>query len=296
MRVAFIGTGIMGLPMALNLARAGHHVVAFSRTASKTAPLVELGGEAAPDVATAVTGADAVITMLPDSPDVEAVMTGPDGVLDAAAAGTLLIDMSTIAPETTRRLNELAASRGMRLLAAPVSGGEQGAKDGALSIMIGGDASDVAAAMPLFEAMGSTIVHVGGAGAGQTVKAANQLLVAGTIELVAEAMVFLDASGVELEPAVAVLAGGLAGNAILTRKGAGMIAGSFQPGFRLELHHKDLGIYSQAARDLGVFSPMGAIAAELVAAMKARGNGGLDHTALLQQVSELSGHERWAKS
>jgi 2-hydroxy-3-oxopropionate reductase len=175
------------------------------------------------------------------------------------------------------------------VLDAPVSGGEVGAVEASLSIMVGGEAADFEAAQPVLEAVGKTIVHVGPAGAGQTVKAANQLIVAGNIELVAEAIVFLEAYGVDMEAAVAVLGGGLAGSTVLARKGASMLASEFTPGFRLQLHHKDLGIVQSAAREAGVVIPLGAVVSELVAAMVARGDGGLDHSGLLKLVRELSG-------
>jgi 2-hydroxy-3-oxopropionate reductase len=180
--------------------------------------------------------------------------------------------------------------RGIRVLDAPVSGGEQGAIDATLSIMVGGDANDFADARPVLEAVGRTIVHVGPAGSGQTVKAANQLIVAGTIELVAEAIVFLEAYGVDMEAAVKVLAGGLAGNAILDRKAAGMLRRDFTPGFRIELHHKDMGIVTSAAREAGVVIPLGAVVAQLITSLTAQGDGGLDHSALLKLVEQLSGH------
>ena len=175
------------------------------------------------------------------------------------------------------------------MLDAPVSGGEVGAVEASLSIMVGGDAADFEAAKPVLEAVGKTIVHVGPAGAGQTVKAANQLIVAGNIELVAEAIVFLEAYGVDMEAALEVLGGGLAGSAVLARKGTSMLAGEFNPGFRLQLHNKDLGIVQSAAREAGVVIPLGAVVSELVAAMVARGDGGLDHSGLLKLVRELSG-------
>jgi 2-hydroxy-3-oxopropionate reductase len=175
------------------------------------------------------------------------------------------------------------------VLDAPVSGGEVGAAEASLSIMVGGEAADFEAAKPVLEAVGKTIVYVGPAGAGQTVKAANQLIVAGNIELVAEAIVFLDAYGVDMEAALEVLGGGLAGSTVLARKGASMLGGEFNPGFRLQLHHKDLGIVQSAAREAGVVIPLGAVVTQLVAAMVARGDGGLDHSGLLKLVRELSG-------
>lgn len=287
--VAVIGLGIMGGPMAANLLAAGYDVVGYNRSREKVDRLVERGGRGAADVAEAVRGADVVLTMLPDSPDVEAVVLGEGGVLDVVGEGTLLVDASTIRPDVAVRVAEAARARGVRALDAPVSGGEAGAVEGTLSIMVGGEAADVEAARPVLEAVGSTVVHVGPAGSGQTVKAANQLIVAGTIELVAEALVFLEAHGVDTDAAVRVLAGGLAGNRILDRKGASMIAREFAPGFRVDLHHKDLGIVTSAAREAGVAIPLGALVAQLLGALRAQGHGSLDHSALLLGVEQLSG-------
>ena len=287
--VAFIGLGIMGRPMAINLVKAGFDVVGCNRSRPAIDALVAAGGRGAARIADAVAGADVVATMVPDSPDVQAVMAGDDGVFDHAAEGTLVIDFSSIRPDVAARLAGEGAARGLRVLDAPVSGGERGAVDAILSIMVGGAAGDFAAARPVFDAVGRTVVHVGPAGSGQTVKAANQLIVAGTIELVAEAIVFLEAHGVDTEAAVRVLAGGLAGNAILDRKAAGMLARDFAPGFRIELHDKDMGIVTAAAREAGVVIPLGALVAQLIGSLKAQGHGGLDHTALLQLVEQLSG-------
>ncbi|UJW29621.1 NAD(P)-dependent oxidoreductase [Saccharothrix sp. AJ9571] len=284
--VAVVGLGIMGGPMAANLVRAGHDVIGFNRSKEKVDALVARGGRGAGSVAEAVTGADVVLTMLPDSPDVEDVA---GELLEHARRGSLWIDASTIRPDVAARLNGAATERGIRMVDAPVSGGEAGAVEGSLSIMVGGTAEDVEAARPVLDAVGSTVVHVGPAGSGQTVKAANQLIVAGTIELVAEALVFLDAHGVDAEAAVQVLAGGLAGNRILDRKAAGMIAGDYTPGFRVDLHHKDLGIVTSAAREAGVAIPLGAVVAQLMGALRARGHGSLDHSALRLLVEELSG-------
>jgi 2-hydroxy-3-oxopropionate reductase len=290
--VGFVGLGIMGLPMAANLVQAGFDVAGYNRSKGKADQLAERGGRAAGSVAEAVRDADVVVTMLPDSPDVRDVLLGEGGVFAHARPGTLVIDASTIRPDVSRELAAAGAERGFRVLDAPVSGGEQGAVEGTLSIMVGGAADDVAAARPVLEAVGRTIVHVGPAGAGQTVKAANQLIVAGNIQLVAEALVFLEAHGVDTRAATRVLAGGLAGSTVLDRKAAGMLARDFTPGFRLELHHKDLGIVTSAAREAGVVIPLGAAVAQLVAAMVARGDGGLDHSGLLRLVEELSGRAR----
>jgi 2-hydroxy-3-oxopropionate reductase len=287
--VAVIGLGIMGGHMAANLLKAGYSVTGYNRSQDKIDKLVEQGGRGAADVADAVRDADVVLTMLPDSPDVEAVVMGEGGVLEAAPENALLIDASTIRPDVAVRVAEAARAQGVRAVDAPVSGGEAGAVEGSLSIMVGGEAADVEAARPVLEAVGSTIVHVGPAGSGQTVKAANQLIVAGTIQLVAEALVFLEAHNVDTEAAVKVLAGGLAGNRILDRKAAGMMARQFAPGFRVDLHHKDLGIVTSAAREAGVAIPVGALVAQLMGALRAEGHGSLDHSALLLLVEQLSG-------
>jgi 2-hydroxy-3-oxopropionate reductase len=173
-----------------------------------------------------------------------------------------------------------------------VSGGEQGAIEGVLSIMVGGTAADFEAAGPVFDAMGKTIVHVGPSGSGQTVKAANQLMVAGHLELLAEAIIFLEAYGVDTEAALRVLGGGLAGSTVIQRKGTAMLARDFTPGFRIALHDKDLGIVTAAAREVGVVIPLGAVTAQLVSSLKAQGDGGLDHSALLKLVAQLSGRQR----
>jgi 2-hydroxy-3-oxopropionate reductase len=284
--VAFIGLGIMGRPMAGNLLKAGFEVVGYNRSRPAVDALVAAGGRGAGSIAEAVTGADVVATMVPDSPDVEDVFAE---VYPNAAPGTLVIDFSSIRPDVSARLAADGAGRGLRVLDAPVSGGEQGAIDAALSIMVGGAAEDFAAARPVLDAVGKTVVHVGPAGSGQTVKAANQLIVAGTLELVAEAIVFLEAYGVDTEAAVKVLAGGLAGNAILARKAPAMLAREFTPGFRIALHHKDMGIVTAAAREAGVVIPLGAVVAQLIASLNAQGDGGLDHSALLKLVEQLSG-------
>ncbi|MGX5358870.1 2-hydroxy-3-oxopropionate reductase [Kocuria sp. KH4] len=287
--VTVIGLGIMGLPMARNLVSAGFDVVGFNRSPDKVAQLVEAGGRGAAGVAEAVREADVVITMVPDSPDVEEVVTGEDGVLAHAKQGAIWIDASSIRPDVAARLSEEAARAGLRPLDAPVSGGEQGAIDAALSIMVGGEAADFEAARPVLEAVGKTVVHVGPAGSGQTVKAANQLIVAGNIQLLAEAVVFLEAYGVDTDAALTVLGGGLAGSKVLDQKGRKMLERNFDPGFRLQLHHKDMGIVTAAAREAGVTVPLGALVAQLVAATVARGDGGLDHSGLFKLTEELSG-------
>jgi 2-hydroxy-3-oxopropionate reductase len=274
--VAFIGLGIMGRPMAGNLVKAGFDVVGCNRS-----PTTVDGVTMVDSVADAAAQADIVATMVPDSPDVEQVLAGPDGVFANAGKGTLVIDFSSIRPDVSARLAAEGTERGLRMLDAPVSGGEQGAIDATLSIMVGGTAGDFEAAKPVLDAVGRTVVHVGPAGSGQTVKAANQLIVAGTIELVAEAIVFLEAYGVDTEAAVKVL----------QRKAPAMLARDFTPGFRIALHDKDMGIVTAAAREAGVVIPLGAVVAQLIASLKAQGDGGLDHSALLKLVEQLSGRQ-----
>lgn len=287
--IAFIGLGIMGSPMSVHLARAGHDVVGYNATPDRYGPLEEAGGRAADSAAEAVAGADVVAIMVPDSPDVQAVLTGDGGVFDTAKPGTLLIDFSSIRPDVTAELDREATGRGLRLVDAPVSGGEAGAVDATLSIMVGGTAEDFAAARPFLDVVGRTVVHVGPAGAGQTVKAANQLIVAAHIQVLAEAVVFLEAHGVDMPAALEVLGGGLAGSRVLEQKQANMLDRSFAPGFRIDLHHKDLGIVTSAAREAGVVVPLGAVVAQLMASARANGDGRLDHSALLRGVERLSG-------
>jgi 2-hydroxy-3-oxopropionate reductase len=288
-RIGFIGLGIMGSPMAVHLATAGHQVTGFNRTPEKTEPLVAAGGRHAASIAEAVADADVVCTMVPDSPDVVALMEGPDGVFEKARPEALIVDFSSIRPDVTADLAAQARDRGFRYLDAPVSGGEAGAKNAALSIMVGGSADDFQAAKQIFDVVGGTVVHVGPNGAGQTVKAANQLIVAANIEALAEALVFLEAYGVDTKAALEVLGGGLAGSKVLDQKKENMLGRTFEPGFRIDLHHKDMGIVTAAAREAGVVIPLGALVAQLVAATRAAGGGGLDHSALLQGVERLSG-------
>ncbi|GLY54061.1 NAD(P)-binding domain-containing protein [Lentzea sp. NBRC 102530] len=281
-RIGFIGLGIMGGPMAAHLVAAGHDVTGFDLSSASREKLAADGGKAAGSAQEAVTGAEVVITMLPNHPQVEAVID--EVTFDD---GTLLIDMSTIRPSTSidiaRRLSNV------RVLDAPVSGGQTGAVQASLSIMVGGEEQDFAAARPFLEVVGKTIVHVGPHGAGQVVKAANQLMVGGIYALVAEAIVLLEASGVDPKAGLDVLAGGLAANRILDLKRESMIAREFQPGFRIDLHHKDMGIALDAARAADVALPVTNQIAALVAAARAQGYGSLDHSALLKVIENFAG-------
>jgi 2-hydroxy-3-oxopropionate reductase len=288
-KVAWIGLGIMGSPMSENLIRAGYDVTGHTLEQHKLDRLTAAGGTAAASVAEAARDADVIITMVPASPQVEAVAYGPGGILDNARPGALLIDMSSITPHTSVELAAAAREKGLRALDAPVSGGEAGAVEAVLSIMVGGEQADFDAARPLFDVLGRTVVRCGPHGAGQTVKAANQLVVAVNIQACAEAVVFLEKSGVDLRAALEVLGGGLAGSTVLARKKDSFLDRDFTPGFRIDLHHKDLGIVTDAARGVGAVLPLGAVVAQLVGAVRAQGDGGLDHSALLRGVERLSG-------
>ncbi|MFD5496853.1 2-hydroxy-3-oxopropionate reductase [Streptomyces sp. NPDC001812] len=287
--VAWIGLGIMGSPMSENLIKAGYDVTGHTLEQEKLDRLAAAGGTAASSVAEAVRDADVIITMVPASPQVEAVAYGAEGILENARPGALLIDMSSITPQTSVDLAAAAGDKGIRVLDAPVSGGEAGAVEAVLSIMVGGEQADFDRAKPLFDVLGRTVVRCGPHGSGQTVKAANQLIVAVNIQACAEAVVFLEKSGVDLAAALDVLSGGLAGSTVLTRKKDNFLARDFTPGFRIDLHHKDMGIVTDAARTVGAALPVGAVVAQLVASLRAQGDGGLDHSALLRAVERLSG-------
>jgi 2-hydroxy-3-oxopropionate reductase len=289
--IGFVGLGIMGGPMARHLVTAGHTVVGYDRSEERIQALVEAGGAGADSIEQTVKNADVVAVMVPDSPDVQAVLLTEDGVFAHAQPGTLVIDFSSIRPDVTAELAKTAAAHGLRIIDAPVSGGEPGALNATLSIMVGGADADFAAAKPILDVVGKTIAHVGPSGSGQTVKAANQLIVAGNIELLAEAITFLRAYGVDIDAAVEVLGGGLAGSAVLNQKAPKMLARNFDPGFRIALHHKDMGIVTSAAREAGVVIPLGAVVAQLMASAMANGEGGLDHSGLLLGVERLSGTE-----
>ncbi len=273
MPIGFIGLGIMGKPMARNLAAAGYELVIYNRSRDDIDTLLAEGDQfqAAGSPREVAERTKAVITMLPDSPDVRDVVLGDNGVLPALGAGHLLIDMSTIAPATAVEVNAAVRERGARALDAPVSGGDKGAIAGTLSIMVGGDAEDVQRAMPLFEAMGKTIVHVGGVGAGQIVKACNQVVVAVNYAAVSEALVLGAKAGVDPDKIVQVLSGGLAASRVLELKGQTMIAHQFAPGFRTDLHRKDLGIALSAAGANSVPIPVTALVTQLFEALAAGG-------------------------
>jgi 2-hydroxy-3-oxopropionate reductase len=290
-RVGFIGLGIMGRPMAKNLMDAGYDLTVHNRSPQKAQELGEQGATVAESPRGVAHDSDIVVTMLPDSPQVREVVTGEDGVLEGINEGSLIVDMSTISPVVTEEIAEAVKEKGASMLDAPVSGGDVGAIEGTLSVMVGGEEADFERARPLFGAMGKTVTHVGPTGAGQVTKAANQVVVALVIEAVSEALVLGSAGGVAPEKILEVLSGGLAANKVMEVKREKFLSHKFDPGFRSELHHKDLGIALAAGREYGVVLPVTAIVDQMLLAMSKKGWGGEDHSALLRVIEDLSQHE-----
>jgi 2-hydroxy-3-oxopropionate reductase len=288
--IGFIGLGVMGAPMARNLLAAGHPLVVHSRSPEPVEEAVEAGAERASSPREVGARAGTVILMLPDSPAVEAVALGDDGVLAGASEGDLLIDMSTIHPTVAVAVARAGAERGVGVLDAPVSGGDVGAREGTLSIMVGGEEADVQRAQPLFEVLGGTIVHVGGHGAGQVVKACNQVVVAVSIAAVSEALVLGSKAGVDPGRILDVLGGGLAANKVMEVRRRNFLEHDFTPGFRIDLHHKDLNIALESGDAYGVPLPVTGTVQQGMRALRARGRGGDDHSGLLQLVEELAAH------
>jgi 2-hydroxy-3-oxopropionate reductase len=288
--IGFIGLGVMGVPMAHNLVEAGHNLVVHDRAPEPVEELAGAGAETAASAREVAERSDVVILMLPDSSVVEAVVYGDDGALAGASEGDLLIDMSTIHPTVSEAVASAAAERGVAALDAPVSGGDVGAQQGTLSIMVGGDAADFERARPLFEVMGKTIVHVGGPGAGQVVKACNQVVVALTIAAVSEALVLGDKAGVEPGVILDVLGGGLAANRVMEMRRKNFLERDFTPGFRIDLHHKDLNIALETGDAYGVPLPVTALVQQYLRTLRAKGHGGDDHSGILQLVEELAEH------
>lgn len=291
--IGFIGLGLMGKPMALNLRKHQFDVIVHSRSRGPVDALVAAGATAAATPADVARQARIVITMLPDGPDVSTVLEGPDGIFSAMQPGTIIVDSSTIAPATARRLATATAERGGALLDAPVSGGEIGAIDGTLTFMVGGEAAALEAVKPVLSAMGKPekIVHVGESGAGQICKACNQIVLAGTMTVVAEAIALARKSGVDPMKVRAALLGGFAQSRVLEVHGERMITGNYKPGFKGKLFRKDLGIALSALAESGVPALGSAVAAQLVQAQAAQGRGEEDYSALGDIVFALAGLE-----
>jgi len=287
-RIGFIGLGIMGKPMARNLLAGGFDLTVHSRSAAPVDELVAAGAARAPGPAEVASASDITITMLPDTPDVERVLVGDGGAMEGAAPGSLIIDMSSIDPGPTRTMAAAFAAREVAMLDAPVSGGERGAIDATLSIMVGGPDAAFRRAAPVFEALGKNIVHIGPSGAGQVAKACNQLVVAATIEAVAEALLLAERSGVDPAKVREALLGGFAGSKILEVHGQRMLDRVFEPGFRIRLHRKDARIVEEAASATGTPIPSFAVVAQQLERAIDAGDAELDHSGLFVELERLA--------
>ncbi len=286
--VGFVGLGIMGKPMARNLLKAGFSLAVFSRSRPPVDALAAEGAVPEDSPRACAEGRDAVLTMLPDSPDSERVILGANGVLEGASPGSVVIDMSSIAPSVSKKIGAACEAKGVDFLDAPVSGGEAGAIAGQLAIMAGGKSDVFARAEPLFRALGKSYVLCGGHGAGNTVKLANQIVVAANIEAVSEALVFARKAGVDPQVAFEAIRGGLAGSKVLEAKAPMMISGNWAPGFRLRLHQKDLANALATAKEEAIPLPVTALLQQIVTALVVNGSGDLDHSAIARFVEDMA--------
>jgi 2-hydroxy-3-oxopropionate reductase len=287
--VGFIGLGIMGRPMAKNLLKAGYPLVVHSRSQGPVEELIAAGAKRASSSREVAGQTDVLITMLPNSPDVEQVALGQDGIVEGARKGLLYLDMSTISPLVSQKVGAALAAKGVRMLDAPVSGGEKGAIDAALSIMVGGEGGDFEAALPIFQAMGKTITHLGPLGAGGFTKLANQVIVAVNLTALGEALTLAKKAGLDRALTLKALGGGLAGSRCLEQKTPNYVSGTYNPGFKVDLHFKDLGLIMESSRALGVPLPCTALVQELFNALRVKGRGGLDHSGVITLLEELAG-------
>ena len=289
--IGFIGLGIMGGAMAANVLHAGYDLTVWNRTPGRITPLAEAGAAVAADPADLAARSDVIITCVSDTPDVEAVILGPSGVIEGARPGALVIDCSTISPEVTRTIAARLKQKGVHLLDAPVSGGSEGAAKGTLSIMLGGEADQVARAMPVLQAMGKTITHVGGQGAGQMAKLVNQVLVVVTMQGVAEALLLAQAGGLDLERTLAAVGGGAAGSWMLNNRGPQVIRRDWRPGFTVDLQQKDLRLVLEAADELGIPLPSTALVFQFYRTLQQQGLGGEGNHALAKALEHLARQE-----
>jgi len=286
--VGFIGLGVMGKPMAMNLIKAGFSLIAHNRSRAPVEALVAAGASAAATPREVAQRADVIITMLPDTPDVDAVVQGTDGILRGIRPGTIYVDMSTISPVTARFLAGKIAEKGAAMLDAPVSGGDVGARNATLSIMVGGPKDTFDACQDVFQALGKTIVRIGDSGAGQIAKACNQIIVGMNLTAIGEALVLAAKAGVDPARVVQALAGGLAGSRALDLKAPKVLSRDFAPGFRSKLHYKDLGIALATGSAYGVPLPVTGLIHELFGAMLAAGRADLDHSGIVTVIEDLA--------
>jgi 3-hydroxyisobutyrate dehydrogenase len=289
MKVAFIGMGTMGAYMAINIVKAGHEVVVHNRTREREEPVAEAGASRAASPEEAAAGAEVIITCVSDTPDVEAVILGENGVIHGASKGAIVVDMSTISPAATRKIAAALADKGIHMMDAPVSGGSEGAQNGTLAIMVGGETSDMKRVRLVLEAMGKTITHVGEIGAGQITKAINQIIISGTYLSVAEGMTMGIKAGLDMERVVSAISGGAARSWVLLNRANNMINNTYPLGFRVRLHHKDLRIAMEAARELGITLPVAALVEQIENGLIARGYADEDMSAVARSIREQSG-------
>src|SRR5438132_12272562 len=287
--IGCIGLGSMGSARARNLLKAGCPVVVHSRSRGPVDETAKAGAKVGTSPRDVASQSDVLITMLPNSPDVEQVVLGRDGVIEGARPGLVLLDMSTISPLVSQKIGSALAEKSVKMLDAPVSGGEKGAIDGVLSIMVGGDKAVFEKVLPIFQAMGRTITHLGPLGFGGFTKLANQIIVAVNLTALAEALTLGKKAGLDRELLLTALAGGLAGSKCLDQKKANYIAGTYNPGFKIDLHSKDLGLIMESASALGVPVPTTAVVQELFNAMRVKGRGGLDHSGIITLLEDLAG-------
>jgi 2-hydroxy-3-oxopropionate reductase len=287
--IGFIGLGIMGRPMAKNLLKAGHPLVVHSRSRGPVDEIARAGAKVGSSPRDVAAQSDVLITMLPNSPDVELVALGRDGIIEGARPGLLFVDMSTISPIVSKKVGEALAAKSVKMLDAPVSGGERGAIDGALSIMVGGDKAVFDAVLPIFQAMGKTITHLGPLGFGGFTKLANQIIVAVNLTALGEALTLAKKAGLDRDLTLTALAGGLAGSKCLDQKKPNYLADTYNPGFKIDLHFKDLGLIMESARALGVPLPTTAVVQELFSALRVKGRGGLDHSGVITLLEDIAG-------
>ncbi|MBM3218728.1 MAG: 2-hydroxy-3-oxopropionate reductase [Candidatus Rokubacteria bacterium] len=287
--IGFIGLGIMGRPMAKNLLKAGYALVVHSRSRGPVDELAGAGAKTAGSPRDVAGQCDVLITMLPNSPDVDLVALGPNGIIEGAPVGLTYVDMSTISPIVSQKVGKALAAKGVKMLDAPVSGGEQGAINAALSIMVGGDKAVFDHALPIFQAMGKTITLLGPLGFGGFTKLANQIIVAGNLVALAEALTLAKKAGLDRELTLTALAGGLAGSKCLEQKKPNYVGDTYKPGFKIDLHSKDLGLIMESARELGVPLPATAVVQELFNALRVKGGGGLDHSGIITLLEDLAG-------
>jgi 2-hydroxy-3-oxopropionate reductase len=287
--IGFIGLGIMGRPMARNLLKAGYSLIVHSRSRGPVDEIVQAGATAATSPKEVAGQCDVLITMLPNSPDVEQVALGPSGIIEGARRGLLFADMSTISPLVSKKVGAALAAKGVAMLDAPVSGGEKGAIDGTLSIMVGGDKAVFERVLPIFQAMGKTITLLGPLGLGGFTKLANQIIVAVNLTALGEALTLGKKAGLDRELLLTALAGGLAGSRCLDQKKPNYVANTYNPGFKIDLHYKDLGLIMETARELGVPLPATAVVQELFSALRVKGRGGLDHSGVITLLEDLAG-------